>query len=75
MKDFDTFDPEWDIVLIGDWVDETWYIDDGNDYPRLGWEYTPATTDIKSYNGLAKASIKSINGLAIASVKSINGLE
>ena len=37
--------------------------------------YTPTPeTNIKSYNGLAKASIKSINGLAIASVKSINGL-
>jgi len=37
--------------------------------------YTPTPeTNIKSWNGLAKASIKSINGLAIASVKSINGL-
>lgn len=33
-----------------------------------------STTNIKSINGLAKASIKSINGLAIASVKSFNGL-
>jgi hypothetical protein len=31
-------------------------------------------TNIKSFNGLAKASIKSVNGLAIASVKSINSL-
>lgn len=31
--------------------------------------------NIKSRDGLAKASIKSVNGLAIASVKSINGLE
>lgn len=41
MQDIDTFTPAWDIVLIGDYVDETWYIDDGNDYPRLGWQYEP----------------------------------
>ena len=31
-------------------------------------------TNIKSVNGLLKASIKSVNGLAIADIKSINGL-
>lgn len=31
-------------------------------------------TNIKTVNGLVKASIKTVNGLAIASVKSINGL-
>jgi hypothetical protein len=31
-------------------------------------------TNIKTINGLAKASIKTINGLAIASVKTYNGL-
>ena len=34
----------------------------------------PASSAIKSINGLAKASVKSINGLAIASVKNYNGL-
>jgi hypothetical protein len=39
MKDFDTFDGVgWDIILIGSYAGETWYIDDGNDYPRLGWQ-------------------------------------
>jgi len=39
MQDIDTFTATgWDIVLIGDYVDQTWYIDDGNDYPRLGWQ-------------------------------------
>jgi len=39
MMDFDTFDgAAWDIVLIQDYVDETWYINNGNDYPRLGWQ-------------------------------------
>jgi len=39
MQDIDTFTGTgWDIVLIGDYVDQTWYIDDGNDYPRLGWQ-------------------------------------
>jgi len=40
MQDITTFlDADWDIVLIGDYVDETWYINNGNDYPRLGWQY------------------------------------
>ena len=39
MMDIATFSGAgWDIVLIGDYVNETWYIDDGNDYPRLGWQ-------------------------------------
>jgi len=47
-----------------------------NPAPTLYITYTPAaTTNIKSVNGLLKASVKSVNGLAIASVKSINGLE
>jgi len=29
---------KWDIVHVRDHVSETWYIDDGNDYPRLYWE-------------------------------------
>jgi hypothetical protein len=40
MKTLATFtDAGWDMVAIGDYVDETWYLDAGNDYPRLGWEY------------------------------------
>jgi len=47
MMEFDTFtdtetvglDEPWDIVLIGSYVNEIWYIDDGSDYPRLGWQY------------------------------------
>jgi hypothetical protein len=31
-------DEAWDIALIGEHTTETWYIDNGNDYPRLGWE-------------------------------------
>ena len=42
MKDFNTFDTAgWDIAKIEDWVDETWFIDYGNDYPRLWWEELP----------------------------------
>lgn len=39
-------------------------------------EYTPAEgpTNLKTINGLAKASVKTIKGLAIGSVKSWNGL-
>lgn len=28
----------WDIVVIEDFIDETWYISNGLDYPRLGWQ-------------------------------------
>jgi hypothetical protein len=36
-------DTPWDIALIGEHTTETWYIDSGSDYPRLGWEPKPAT--------------------------------
>jgi len=37
MQDFETFNNAgWTIATIDDWEDETWHIDDGNDYPRLG---------------------------------------
>jgi len=40
MKNIATFlGADWSIVLIGNYVNETWYIDDGNDYPRLGWQH------------------------------------
>jgi len=39
MWDITTFSGEgWDIVKIEDYTDETWYIDDGKDYPRLDWQ-------------------------------------
>jgi len=39
MKDYDTFnDDGWDIAEIGSWTSETWFITDGYDYPRLGYE-------------------------------------
>ena len=34
------FDPALrDVVLIGDYSNETWHIDNGNDYPRPGWQH------------------------------------
>jgi hypothetical protein len=40
MKDITTFsNAGWDIALIGDYVDEIWFIDDGNDYPKLNFDY------------------------------------
>ena len=39
MKTLSTFTSAgWDMVAIGSYDDEDWYIDDGNDYPHLGWE-------------------------------------
>jgi len=69
MKDIDTYTVEgheWDIVAIGDYVDEDWWIDDGNDYPHLGWEDLPSisitfnsatiskwnTAEISKWNGI-----------------------
>jgi len=40
MMDFNTFNTAgWDIVIIGSYVNESWYIDHGSDYPRLGWQH------------------------------------
>jgi hypothetical protein len=40
MQTLSTFDNAgWDIVAIGNYINETWYIDDGSDYPRLGWQF------------------------------------
>jgi hypothetical protein len=43
------------------------------DYVYVGTSLLSAT-NIKTINGLAKASVKTVDGLAIASVKSVNGL-
>ena len=45
MKTLSTYIPEWDIVDESVYVDETWFIYDGVDYPRLGWEITPEQTN------------------------------
>jgi len=38
MQDINTFNG-WDIALIENFDGETWFIDDGNDYPRLFYQY------------------------------------
>jgi len=38
MKRKNSFLPEWSIVEFQEWSDEVWYIEEGNDHPRLGWE-------------------------------------
>jgi hypothetical protein len=40
MKTISTFSG-WDMASKSAYVDETWWIDSGNDYPRLGWEFEP----------------------------------
>ncbi len=42
MKDITTFSA-WDIALTKDWTDETWFIKDGIDYARLGFEASVPT--------------------------------
>lgn len=40
MQSIDTYPSDyWNMALIEEHSGETWYIDEGNDYPRLGWEY------------------------------------
>lgn len=50
MKNIETFtDTElseglieaWNIVLLESYASETWFIDNGNSYPELGWKYVP----------------------------------
>ncbi|MFO8110288.1 MAG: GLUG motif-containing protein [Thermoplasmata archaeon] len=37
MMNYDNFNGAgWDIAVVAEWTGEIWYIDDGNDYPRLG---------------------------------------
>lgn len=43
MKDITTY-ANFDIALIGSHTTETWFIDDGNDYPRLWYEKTSTGT-------------------------------
>lgn len=80
MKSFATFSDiatvglssAWDIVLIDDYVDEIWFIDDESDYPRLGWqlevvEPSPDTTS-PTFSNIPNSSdvINLTNGQVIA---------
>lgn len=58
MQTLSTFtDAGWDIVAVGSYTDEVWYIDEGSDYPRLGWEYEElAITEFTLY-GLTGTNI------------------
>ncbi len=38
MQTFGTYAPLWDIAPMDDWDMETWFIDDGVDYPRLYYQ-------------------------------------
>ncbi|MEM2878883.1 MAG: GLUG motif-containing protein [Candidatus Hadarchaeales archaeon] len=51
MMDITTFSSAgWDIATIETWDGENWRIDDGNDYPRLGWEEIPNSKPNKPAN-------------------------
>lgn len=63
MKTLSTF-TGWDIVAKAAYDDEVWFIDEGNDYPRLGWEnaasepeapaYIPRTVGVPSYRHIIR---------------------
>ena len=79
---------ETDLVQLGDdgdspshggnecYYDGSWAYDAGYDVPFYVYvdDAAGGPANLKTWNGLAKASIKTINGLAIGSVKTINGL-
>ena len=49
MKNITIFlESGWDIVHIENYSNQTWFIDDGRDYPRLGWEYGEDLTNIET---------------------------
>lgn len=73
--------------LVGEWTLNNTYADNSGNGLTLTGVNTPTfgadvptvcavvgPTNLKTWNGLAKASIKTINGVPIASVKTINGL-
>jgi len=62
----------WDREITTDEIATIWNSGTGLAYP---FEVPAGPANLKSINGLAKASIKSRNSLAIGSIKSINGLE
>jgi len=45
MQTLSTF-TGWDMALSSEFTTETWYIDEGNDYPRLWFEPQPEEEDI-----------------------------
>lgn len=54
MMDITTFsESDWDHALVQDHDQEIWYIDHGNDYPRLWWEKheEPISFDISLFAG------------------------
>jgi len=45
MQTYDTYESPWDIALINEWDNHTWFINDGRDYPRLFYQiYDPVLT-------------------------------
>lgn len=49
MQTLSTFtNYKWNIVAMGSWTNEVWYMDDGNDYPRHGYELQVGESTTKS---------------------------
>jgi len=60
MMTLSTFgDAGWDIVLIQNYVDQTWYIDEGNDYPKLGWQLTTPTVTTTAVSSITTTTAES----------------
>jgi len=68
MMDKDTF-VGWDIVDIMNHDNETWYIRDGEEYPRLGWqeyEFTPVESLLKNLYAMLPLIVLLMFFIAIA---------
>jgi len=62
MQNISTF-TGWDIVELSSWTNEIWYIDDTNDYPRLGWE-----NSIFSPDSITVTLVSPSNGSSVSAI-------
>ncbi|MFO8109239.1 MAG: hypothetical protein R6U17_01755, partial [Thermoplasmata archaeon] len=46
MQSYDTYESHWDIATIENWDGETWFIEDGVDYPKLFYQMQDPTLTI-----------------------------
>jgi hypothetical protein len=84
MKSFSTYtelvsgqiDESWDIANIFDFLPttpKTWYIDNGNDYPKLFWEYIQPSISTKNTTNISDTSVNLVG--TVNTVGSIGTVE
>ena len=65
MQDYNTFTGAgWDIETYSNHSNQTWYIENGSDYPRLAWEEDIPTLEVETdFVPLADESSATLRGL------------